>query len=456
MPKPKVSTTFNAVDKMKGPMKKMKKAIGIFAKGAGVALGLAAVGIGKLISEASKIEDAVAGFTPLLGGFEKANLLVEKLNQTAATTPFQFEAISKAAKQLLPVMDGDLEKIIATFRRLGDTAGGDAQKLESITRGFTKAMLKGKVDMESLNMIAEAGVPIYTELASSLGVSVAEMMKLSSAGKIASSDLEDAFKNMTSEGGIFFKGMEIASKTLTGKLSTLKDNIALTAASIGMQLMPTIKPLVDQAIKAAGAMREWVNNNKDLINQKLQSTFKGIGATVSFVVKLWNSGLLPALIAGITTFKLITGAIALYKTATAAAMAMQIAFNAAMAANPASIIIMAIIAAVSLLVAGIILIVKNWKKVKETILAVWEKIKVPFEKIGEFLGKGTGLDVTAGQQQAQAALTGRNDALIQGGGVTNRSLVGINIAGLPQGSTVDQRGKAPGVTLNYGYRAGGI
>ena len=42
---------------------------------------------------------------------------------------------------------------------------------------------------------------------------------------------------------IFFKGMEIASKTLTGKLATLKDNISLTAASLGMQLLPTIKPI---------------------------------------------------------------------------------------------------------------------------------------------------------------------------------------------------------------------
>jgi len=135
-------------------------------KGLGTAaiagFGLATAAITLFVKEASKIEDATAAFTPLMGSVERANKLVAELNKTAASTPFQFENISAAAKQLLPVMNQDIERTIKTFRMLGDTAGGNAQKLDSITRGFTKSLLKGKVDMESLNMIAEAGVPIYS------------------------------------------------------------------------------------------------------------------------------------------------------------------------------------------------------------------------------------------------------------------------------------------------------
>ena len=151
--------------------------------------GLLKQGIGGIISETAKFEDAKAAFTPLMGGVEKATMLVNRLNQEAATTPFQFENISSAAKQLLPVMNQDINRVAETFRMLGDTAGGNAQKLETITRGFTKSLLKGKVDLESLNMISEAGVPIFAELSKGLGVSTAEMFKMISAGKVTTDQL---------------------------------------------------------------------------------------------------------------------------------------------------------------------------------------------------------------------------------------------------------------------------
>lgn len=285
-----ISTIFNGRDRLSPVFKRMGRSAGVFGSvlkaqlvGDAIKKGFTFLRgqMGSFITEASKIEDATAGFTPLLGGVEKAQQLVEALNQTAATTPFQFDNISSAAKQLLPVMNQDIQRTVDTFRMLGDTAGGNAQKLDSITRGFTKAMLKGKVDMESLNMIAEAGVPIYSELSNSMGVSVAEMMKLSSAGKITSDDLTNAFKAMTSEGGIFFNGMQIASQTLSGKMSTLRDNIALTKAQIGGALLPTLKPLIDRGIEIAGVIRNWVSANNELINDKVNNFFNGVYSTIS-------------------------------------------------------------------------------------------------------------------------------------------------------------------------------
>jgi tape measure domain-containing protein len=153
------------------------------------------------VGQASKIENMVAAFTPLTGGAENAQKMIKALNKEAATTPFELEGIGKVAKQLLPILGNDVQAVTKTFRMLGDTAGGSIEKLDTITRGYTKALMKGKVDMEALNMIAEAGVPIYQELAKSLGVSVAEMTQMSSAGKITSSDLTKAFEAMTSSGG---------------------------------------------------------------------------------------------------------------------------------------------------------------------------------------------------------------------------------------------------------------
>lgn len=248
---------------------------------AGAVAGVAAIGtltaaIWKLSGSYSLIEDAQAAFTPLMGSASRAKDLVDALNKTAATTPFQFETLSDTAKQLLPSMNGNIERTIKLTRMLGDTAGGNAQKMESITRGYNKALLKGKVDMESLNMISEAGVPIFTELGKSMGVTSERLFKNITAGEVKITDLTGTFEKMTSKGGIFFKGMEVASKTLTGKISTLKDNATLAMAQFGEAMAPALKETADRATELAKSVSMWAMENKALIRQKFELYFNRV------------------------------------------------------------------------------------------------------------------------------------------------------------------------------------
>lgn len=308
-------------------------------------IGIAAItaGVVSLAKQFSKIEDAEAAFTPLLGGAKKAKEMVKALNETAATTPFQFEQLSKSVNFLLPVMNGNIQDTIKTVRMLGDTAGGNAQKLESITRGFTKAMLKGKVDMESLNMIAEAGVPIFTELADSMGVEVNQaFFKMISAGKVATTDLTKAFEKMTNEGGIFFEGMEIASKTQSGLWSTLKDVIGLTAAEIGSVLAPTIKDLIRQLIDVSLRVRQWVKDNKELLNLRLQEFIEGVktvvkalGTAFDFISR--HSETITVLVAGIVALSLVTKTL----------IGVMTIFNLVAALNPLGLIVIAVAALIA-------------------------------------------------------------------------------------------------------------
>lgn len=339
-----------------------------------------------LVDEASKIEDVTAAFTPLMGSVGKAQELVARLNIEAATTPYQFEQISGVAKQLLPVMNGDINRVAETFRMLGDTAGGNAQKLESITRGFTKAMLKGKVDLESLNMIGEAGVPIFDQLSKHLGVSSSQMFKMVTAGKVTTTQLSDTFKTMTSKGGIFFNGMELASQTLSGKISTLKDNIALTAAGIGQALLPTIKMVIDRIINATGAILDWVTANRELIERSIKTFIDVMGTVIDVVITgikwlykfryiilavavAWGIMRIAVLalkatqkimmVAGwIKYILMMRGAIMKAITMTKAWAVVQKIFNIIMSLNPIGLIIAGII----LLVAFIVIAIKNWNK----------------------------------------------------------------------------------------------
>lgn len=328
-------------------------------------------GFGFIVSEARKIEDATAAFTPLMGGVEKAKELVKELNIAAAETPFQFQDINKAVTTLLPTMNGDIKKTIDTFKMLGDTAGGNAQKLGSITRGFTKAMLKGKVDMESLNMIAEAGVPIFNEMAKSMGFGEKQMtqfFKKISTGTVSTDELVKAFQKMTSEGGLFFKGMVIASKTTSGVLSTLSDTIAMTSAAIGRVFLPYLKEAALWLIDVSTAVMKWVTDGDNLIDM-LATTGKTIAILGGFILA-YKIGVLAS-VAATKIFAVYQGIAAvasgIYTAAVAASAAGTSVFTAAVTAlttamklNPIGLLV----AGIAALIAGIVILVKNWDLVK--------------------------------------------------------------------------------------------
>lgn len=364
-----VESVFKAVDRVTAPVTRMQNRVGRFTRSmerglrrvnrtlnqtargirtatgtvvkyGGIAVAAMTTAVGLLVREFSKIEDAEAAFTPILGGAEKARKAVEAINETAASTPFQFETLAKSVNQLLPVMDGNIENTIKTLRMMGDTAGGNAQKLDSITRGFTKAMLKGKVDMEALNMIAEAGVPIFTELADSMGQKVTpEFFKMISAGRVGTQDLINAFEKMTSSGGMFHNGMQIASKTTSGMFSTLKDNISLTAAELGSVLAPTVKELIGDATTVAQRVREWVKANKGAISkdfiafvESAKLGMKALGRGLEWVKA--NQDTI------ITTAKYV-GSLVLALKALSVVLG---AVNLVMMANPVSLIVAGIVA----------------------------------------------------------------------------------------------------------------
>jgi len=424
-----ISAIIKAVDRVTKPMRKAQKSVnratkrmrrafsglnrvsnkvirGMASMGraavklAAIGFGALAAGVGLVVREFSKVEDAQAAFTPLMGGAERAEKMVARLNETAASTPFQFDTLQKSAQQLAPVMNKDIERTIKTMRMLGDTAGGNAQKLDSITRGFTKASLKGKVDLESLNMIAEAGVPIFQELATSLGTTVGpKFFKNISAGKVKVEDLTKTFENMTSEGGVFFKGMEIASKTTSGIFSTLKDNVALTAASLGETLAPTIKEIMTALIGVAGKARAWMDANKDLIKQKvadfvermrkglaafvktvkdfvvkrdginkIMKAFESIGKAIAFLGRHAKTiGIIIGVIVGlIAIVKILIGVLTLV--------------NLVMAANPVVLIVLAVIA----LIAAIVALVVKFKLVEKAVKAFGVASKWVKEKWADF------------------------------------------------------------------------
>lgn len=77
-----------------------------------------------------------------------------------------------------------------------------------------------------------------------------------SKGEIGANDMVEAFRSMSSEGGRFADLMEQQSQTLAGQWSNLQDNLASIGESIGLEVIPAIKELVDK-------VATWIDENTE-------------------------------------------------------------------------------------------------------------------------------------------------------------------------------------------------
>lgn len=240
--------------------------------GMAVGIGLLAIGAAA-VKAAADMESLTVQFEVMLGSTEKAVVMMDKLKEFAAATPFALNDLAKGTQNLLAF--GVAEKdVINRMRMLGDTAGGNAEKLQGLVLAFGKVQTKGKASMEEINMIAEKGIPIIGTLQKQLGVTEQQFFKLVSAGKIGREEVTQAFRTMTSEGGIFFKGMEKQSKTFAGLVSTMKDNITLVLAEIGGKLLPILKTLVDKITQLfQGAFGEIIDSLLSVLIPILEQAF---------------------------------------------------------------------------------------------------------------------------------------------------------------------------------------
>ena len=424
------------------------------------------------IGEAAKTENAIANFKTLTGSMKTAEQTVNKLQKTAAATPFEFGTLADATKTLLGFEAATTDNLIPTLKKLGDTAGGSADKFKSIVLAFSQIQAGGKASMQDINQLINAGVPILGQLSKQWGVTVGQARAMISTGKATGKEVGKAFDIMTGKGGKFFKGMETASLTLTGRFSTFTDNIKLSAAAIGTALLPFLKKLVDKGIKIATVIKAWAVANKDAIGSGIQAFIDALSAgfetMLPFIKGAWSifkglfkvlkfiAPIIPVLVAGMIAYNLalkVQIALNFVKHMMAVGQAIraaggaQILLTAAMAANP----IGAIILAVGALVVLFIIVKKNWDKIKIALIGGLKFILQMVSKLIGFLGFDTsGIDaavtkLTKAQEKIRdkglaGGIGGANAPNKESAKAANIRFQGaLEISGAPKGSKIKSK-----------------
>ena len=224
----------------------LKIGLGAALAGGGVAL---AAGI-KAVTSAADFEQTKVAFATLIGDAGKAEQTLAQLRVLGAKTPFEFPELADAGRKLIAFGEGS-DTVAATLARIGDVSAGVQAPVNEIAELYGKARVQGRLFAEDINQLTGRGIPIIGELAKQFGVSDSEVKKLVESGQVGFPQIEQAFVNMTSQGGKFSGMMEAQSQTTNGLFSTLKDTINEVFLTLGTPINDAIRPLVEQAIALA-------------------------------------------------------------------------------------------------------------------------------------------------------------------------------------------------------------
>ena len=221
-----------------------------------LSLPLAAVGAAA-VKSAADLETLETSFVSLTGGVEEAGKMMQQLTAFTAKTPFQLDAVAKSARQLIAT-GTDVADVNTQLQFLGDIAATSGNNIDDIAAIFAKVNAKGKVELESLNQLAERSIPIFKALSEATGLPASEL----GAGAVSVEQFNQVLQSMAGEGGFAQGAMERLSQTVSGKFSTALDNAKLAAASLGEQLLPFISKALDLFTNLAQKFTELDDSTK--------------------------------------------------------------------------------------------------------------------------------------------------------------------------------------------------
>lgn len=232
----------------------VKKGLGGVAKlakisAAGIAAVSTAMGAGVVagVKYNATMQDFMSDFTVMLGDAEKATKFVDDMKSMAAATPFEMTDLAQASKTLL-AFNSTSEEAIGQIKMLGDISLGNSQKLGTLSTAFGRIQSNGKATMEEINMMIDSGFNPLNIIAQQTGETMQEVRDRVSKGAVSFDEISHAMVIATSEGGQFYKGMETASKTFNGQISTLKDN---ANALIGQVVQPISEKMTNVLLPSA-------------------------------------------------------------------------------------------------------------------------------------------------------------------------------------------------------------
>ena len=249
------------------------------------------------------LETSSIKWETLLGSQEKANKMLKDIEKFAATTPFEKMGVEAMATQLhnAGFRGQELFDQLTKFGDLSGAFGIQSDSLQEMVRQYSQVKQAGVAYTEDLNILQDRGIPIYKALAKELGINTADVKKWASEGKISAEVYQSALDNLAKgvEGG-----MQKQSKSFSGMVSTLRDNMNQAAGILAKPIFDKLKqglenvlPYVEKVINSLsenglmGTIQRFAPGIEPFIQTAI-SLFTTMGETLGVIIQsmtnFWN------------------------------------------------------------------------------------------------------------------------------------------------------------------------
>ena len=221
---------------------KMSKNITSFGKKMTKFVTLPIVGLmGASLKFSAELEDVHTSLTIFTGSAEIASKTLSKLEDISAKSIFNLKEYSEAGRLLL-VAGYNADQMVAKTSQLADMASVFNIPLETMATLFSFSKQNNVFSSKEMANLMRQGVPvlkelgIYIEKVTGKKYSADQIKKFVSEGRVSFKAFEGIVTQMTSKGGVAFKGMEKKTDTLSGAFIKLKNDSEKVLSTIGTEI----------------------------------------------------------------------------------------------------------------------------------------------------------------------------------------------------------------------------
>lgn len=332
----------------------------------------------------------------------------KELQDFATATIYSSSDMASTYSQLDAVGVASAQNLVKAFGGLAAASADPAQAMSTLSQQATQMAAKPKVAWEDFKLMLEQSPAGMAAVASEMGMSVQELITNIQAGTVSTTDFfnavekagtSDKFTKMATEYKTVDQAMDGLRETAVNKLQPAFDmfsQVGINAISgisdslnginidgLATAMLPAFQALADVATNFVQQAIAWAqtadwesigksiaDNITNVVNGISSFDWSGFFSTIGDGIGLFTDGL-SWIIDNIDVIGALAGVIGTVAVAVGVLNTVMAVQSAIMMANPTTWIILEIVAAI----AALILIIKNWNTITETIAAVWETVK---------------------------------------------------------------------------------
>lgn len=335
----------------------------------------AASELGKVVQSGvdynASMESYLTNFKVMLGNEELAAAKLSELRKMAASTPFALSDLTEGTQILLQfgIAADDTTDVL---KQLGDISLGNADKLQTLVRAYGKMSSAQKVTLENVNMMIDAGFNPLNQICEATGESMSDLYKRISDGRVSFEELQYAVQAATSEGGQFYNGMLEASQTFSGRMSTLKDNVAALTGELTSGLFAALGDLV---VKLNDVVTSFLDSDEKMAQLKdtigIATSVVAAAGAAFLAYKGYVALATAAEVAHTVATTAMTAANAAAEAGATGLALAQAALNAVISANPVALLVSALAA----LATGLVTAYKTSETFRNTVNSAFSTVK---------------------------------------------------------------------------------